>query len=678
MPSLHFLPKRDLYNTVAFLLIVAAALGQSQPTELRYKLTPGDRLTYSQTFDREGKSPDSSFHTHAVFVNQLIVIDSSGGWSLVGVQRNRQSAEMLEYHEHGKDTLAEQKVIYDQAVAQRPKHFSDTNLYSATGQAQLPLQVVRELTSKLLYELGEIMPVPAQAVQAGSEWDLGAMGLRMKLESFESVGSESCAVLADTGSRKDKHLRFTFCPESGHLAKLAFEGQYRQYDGTIREQLTLELIDSHRQENVNRWSADPLAQLAAFKALMIGNAPLPDASVMNKVLTSGSPDAQTLALAMYLQRRAAPQQEILESLRQSQDAEVRRIARRLDAPAAKPASQPCELPAAHYSRQKPGTTLHFMSTSGSTTPYMIHVPPDYRGDQPFPLMVVLSGGGGLAFDGALSSADAIRHAGYLVLFPHAGGRMWWDTPASAMVQTLLLEVQRAYNVDTDRVYLAGFSNGGTGAIELGVRWPDRFAAIASLMGAGLDTPSLTKLPLQNLYDVPVLFVHGEKDPRIPVSSSQRTYDELRDLKPVTAPELHILKGRAHDVTLSNDDGFTLPFFARFTREPFPHTVKAIVFDPRFPRQYWLDVVEPGKESPEVDARILPDNTIDIKTRNVKKLRLLLRPELFAISGPIRVRLNGKEQAPFELKRDCQLFSHSAELFADPFLAYTEAIDLDVR
>ena len=103
-----------------------------------------------------------------------------------------------------------------------------------------------------------------------------------------------------------------------------------------------------------------------------------------------------------------------------------------------------------------------------------------------------------------------------------------------------------------------------------------------------------------------------------------------------------------------------------------------MFDPRFPRQYWLDVVEPGKESPEVDARILPDNTIDIKTRNVKKLRLLLRPELFATPRPIRVRLNGKEQAPFELKRDCQLFSHSAELFADPFLAYTEAIDLDVR
>src|SRR5215469_9262155 len=177
--------KRDLCTMIASLLMVASALGQPQSAELRYKLTPGDRLTYSEIFDREGKSPDRSFHTHAVFINQLVVVDSAAGQSLIGVERNRQSAEMLESHARGKDTLAEEKAIYDQAVAQRPKHFSDTNLYSTTGQPELPLQVVRELTSKRLYELGEIMTVPAQAVQVGSEWELGAMGIRMKLEGFE-------------------------------------------------------------------------------------------------------------------------------------------------------------------------------------------------------------------------------------------------------------------------------------------------------------------------------------------------------------------------------------------------------------------------------------------------------------------------------------------------------------
>ena len=246
-----------------------------------------------------------------------------------------------------------------------------------------------------------------------------------------------------------------------------------------------------------------------------------------------------------------------------------------------------------------------------------------------------------------------------------------------MVHALLLEVLRTYNVDTNRVYLAGFSNGGTGSLELGTRWPDRFTAIASLMGAGLDTPSGTKLPLQNLLDVPVLFLHGDKDPRIPPSASVRTYDELRSLKPRVPPELHILKGRAHDITLSSDDSYTLPFFERFIRDPFPRSVSAKIFDARYPRQYWLEVVEADNAEPEVDARILPGNIIEIKARNVKKLRLLLRAELIPDAGPVHIRLNGKNQPAVELKRDCQLFVRSGQTYADPFLAYTDEIGLDV-
>jgi len=643
---------------------------------MRYHFTPGDRLVYRETFDREGISPDSTFHARVPLLNQLIVLDSAPGSFLLGVQRNRQSAQLLESHERGADTLAQQKQVFDQNMTKRPAHFSDTNLISATGQPLLPQQVLREATSKLLYNLGEIMPVPAPAVQLGSEWDLGALGMRMKLESFETVGGESCAVF--TGTRKDNRLQFTFCPHSGHMRKLAFEGAYPEFESTIRERITFELLEVHHQETGALWLADPQAQLAALRALMIGNAPLPDTSVLQTILKSGSPEVQVLALALYLQRGITPPQDILQSFQQNPDPELRRIAARFTQPPPKPPTQPCEMPAVHHTREKPGATLRFMTTPGLTgTPYMIHVPPDYRGDQPFPLLVYLSGGGGLAFDGVLSSADAVRHAGYLVLYPNAGGQMWWDASVTAMVQALLLEVQRTYDVDANRVYLAGFSNGGTGTIELGARFPYHFAALASLMGAGLDTPSGAKLPMQNLLAVPVLFLHGDKDPRIPPSASTITYEALRGFKPATPPEIHVLKSREHDVTLSSDDGYTLPFFARFTRDPFPKVVKAKIFDPRFPRQYWIEVIEGDKAAAELEGRILPDNIIELKTHNVKKLRLLLRPELLPAPGPLHIRLNGKDQLPYDLKRDCQLFLRTADSTADPFLAYTDEIVLAI-
>jgi dienelactone hydrolase len=484
-------------------------------------------------------------------------------------------------------------------------------------------------------------------------------------------------VFADTGSRKETHLQFTFCPASGHLAKLTFEGQYLEFDSTINEKVSLELESVQHDELPATWLTDPATRLGTLTAFLVSKSPLPDAPVMNEVFKEGSAEARALALAAYYQRGIAPSPEILPSLTTSADPEVHRIAQRFTQPSTS-IRQPCELPLAHYNHAKPGTTLHNMTSAAFTDkPYMIHVPVDYRGDQPFPLIVYLSGGGGLAFDAAQSLSIELKHAGYLVLVPHAGGDLWWESKPTEMVRSLLLEELRDYNVDTNRVYLVGFSNGGTASLEYGTRWPDRFAAIASLMGAGMDSPSGTRLPLQNLLDVPVLFVHGDKDPRIPSAASYSTYEALRSLKPRVTPELHILKGRVHDVTLNTDDNLTLPFLERFTRDPFPPAVTAKVFDPRFPRQYWLEVAESGNGAPEVEARILDGNIIDIDTHNVKKLRLLLRPELFHTPGPLRIRLNGKEQPPVELKRDCQLFQRSSETYADPFLAYTDEIVLDV-
>jgi pimeloyl-ACP methyl ester carboxylesterase len=667
-------------STVVLVILFAVGVGFSQttPLELRYKLEQGDRLVYSEVFEKEGTSPDAFFKAQMVLSNQVVVLNAVAGKSLVGMQRNRQSAELLESRERGKNTLALQKPGFEQRMAARAVHFADSNLFSATGQAQLPLEVFREANSKLLYRIAEIMPLPVTPVQVGSEWEPGIFGLRMRLERFEPVGNESCVVFADTGSRKETHLRFTFCPDSGHLARLEFDGQYAEIDSTIHEKVTLELQFAHHQEAPTSWLANPEMRQGTLTAFLDSVLPLPDSPIIDQILREGPPDAQALLLAAYYQRGLTPNPDVLQPLLKSNDAEVTRIAGRFHQPAPTHAAQPCELPVVRYSREKPGTTLSGMrSKAFSGQPYMIHVPLDYRGDQPFPLIVYLSGGGGLAFDAALNTGNAIKHGGYLILMPHAGGELWWQPQTTEMVHALVLEILRSYNVDTNRVYLAGFSNGGTASLEFGARWPERFAALASLMGAGMDSPSGVKLPMRNLLDVPVLFLHGDKDPRIPFPNSVNTFDELRDLKPRVPPEVHLLKGRAHDVTLNADDGYTLPFFQRFTRNPFPPNVSAKIWDARFQRQYWIEVAEGDNAPSEVEGHILPNNLIDIKARNVKKLRLLLRPELFHDAGPIHIRLNGKDQPAVELKRDCQLFAQSAETYADPFLAYTDEIVLDV-
>ena len=666
-------------GTSSLCLNFVPVFAQTAPAELRYRLNTGDRLVYREVFDREGKSPDTSFHSRIVLSNQVMVMASANGSSLVAVQRNRQSADLLEFRDHGKDVLVEQKPAFNKRVATRPARFADSNVFSATGRALLAPDVIREARSKVLYRINEIMPLPAGPVQVGSEWDSETFGMRIRLESFQPVGQESCALFADTGNRKDMHLHFTFCPASGHIVSLDFDGQYPDFGTTVHERVTIELESAEHGETPESWLARAETRLGALNAYLISTTPMPPSAVMNDILSDGTHDAQALALAAYYQRNLTPPIEALTPLLKSENEEVRRLAGRFSPSSPQPASQPCTLPATSYKRERGGTTLRGMTTAAYRgAPFIMHVPLDYRGDQPFPLIVYLSGGGGLALDGALNLGETLTHAGYLILMPNANGDLWWQPTPTETVHAMLLEILRTYNVDPNRVYLVGFSNGGTAALEFGTRWPDRFAAVASLMGAGLDTPSGTKLPLQNLSDVPVLFLHGDKDALIPASSSYTAQSVLRGLKPRVAPELHVLKGRGHDIRLADDGDYTVPFLQRFTREPFPTGVLATFFDSRYTRQYWVEVLQSSKDAPEVQARILQGNFIDIDTKNVKKLRLLLRPELFAAStGPLRIRVNGKELPQHELKRDCQLFQRSAQEYADPFLAYTDELVLDV-
>ena len=658
-----------LSGIIATVFYVLAAVGQDSAT-LHYKLQAGDHLIYRETFERDGQSPENSFRARTVFLNHVVVLDVAGGMALVGVQRNRQSSELLEYHEHGKDKLAQETVKFKERAAKRPV-FADANVLSAAGEPQMPLAIVREAYSRLLYGISEIAPLPSNAAAAGSEIQ-GPLGVKMKLVSSLPASGDACVQFADTGKRKNLHLSYKFCPAPGTLAKLEFSGEYHEFgESLIRERVTLELLESHHGEQASAWLGDASVQQAALRAYLVAAGAVPDPQALATLLRTGTPEVQALTLAVYYQKKLTPPSDSLAPLATSDNPEVRRIAARF---AATPptAAGPCTLPPPHYLREKPATILRSMTASGfAGTPYMVHIPIDYRGDQPFPLIVYLSGGGGQAFDGALSAEDTLGHSGYIALYPHAGGELWWQARQTAMVYALLLETLRSYNIDTNRVYLVGFSNGATAALYYATLWPDRFAAVASLMGAGMHIPNGETLPLENLQNVPVLFLHGDKDRTIPASSSVATADQLRSLHPRAAPEIHILKERGHDITLDSDDGLAVPFLERFRREPFPRNIAMKVVNLEYPRRYWVEVLEKDKGAAEIDARILSDNTIELKTKNAHKLRLLLRPEL--MDGGVHIRVNGREQPPRELTQDCTLFVNSVNAYADPFLGYMEAV-----
>src|SRR5215469_17011139 len=153
-------------------------------------------------------------------------------------------------------------------------------------------------------------------------------------------------------------------------------------------------------------------------------------------------------------------------------------------------------------------------------PYRIYVPAAYDGSRPYPLIIALHGMGGdenSIFDqyanGAFKSEAEKR--GYIVVCPK--GRepaSMYTGPAEQDVLDVIAEVEQAYKIDPDRVYMTGHSMGGFGTWSIAIDHPELFAAIAPISGGG-DPKKMNRIAR-----IPELVVHGDNDNTVPVQRSR--------------------------------------------------------------------------------------------------------------------------------------------------------------
>ncbi|MBY0232316.1 MAG: prolyl oligopeptidase family serine peptidase, partial [Gemmataceae bacterium] len=175
--------------------------------------------------------------------------------------------------------------------------------------------------------------------------------------------------------------------------------------------------------------------------------------------------------------------------------------------------------------------------------YALVVPSRYDKARKWPLVVCLHGLGGtprqiLGYPGFASLAD--KH-GYLLAAPMGYNTRGWygarpllrsdGAPDNLQelsekdVMNVLDLVQKEHSVDPDRVYLMGHSMGGGGTWHLGVKHPDKWAALAPIAPA-------TRLPvssLEKIKHVPVFLVQGDKDRLVPVAGARRWAAQMKKL-----------------------------------------------------------------------------------------------------------------------------------------------------
>jgi len=181
--------------------------------------------------------------------------------------------------------------------------------------------------------------------------------------------------------------------------------------------------------------------------------------------------------------------------------------------------------------------------------YQMYVPTTYDGSTAYPLMVLLHGlgsnpGGVIRYQGLTELAE---ERGYIVAAPMGyNSRGWYGSRGTGRasnrgddgndpanlgdlseldVMNVLAMTLEGYNIDRDRIYLAGHSMGGGGTWHLGIKYPDIWAGLGPVAPAIYTSPDA----LSAITHIPVIIIQGDEDRLVNVDIARRWVAQMQEL-----------------------------------------------------------------------------------------------------------------------------------------------------
>lgn len=319
-----------------------------------------------------------------------------------------------------------------------------------------------------------------------------------------------------------------------------------------------------------------------------------------------------------------------------------------------------------------------IARDGLAHPFTVIVPERYDPSRAYPVRVQLHGGVGRPLrDPGQAGNAAGRLPGTreeIHVLPNAWAQsMWWQETQHANLVAILDRLKRAYNVDENRVYLTGISDGGTGAYFFALRDPGPFSSFLPLNGhmgvlANPDVGADGELFAGNAVNRPLFVVNGERDPLYPADAVAPFVEHLRELGAQVV--FHVREDAGHDTSWWPDERAAFEaFVAAHPRDPLPDRLSwRTERTDRYNRLAWLIVDRLGAaegESRFEDDNLLSlggrrlrlfgrggrpsgrvdvarrGNTVEVSTEGVRAFTLLLSPDELDLGQPVTVRVNGR-------------------------------------
>ncbi len=168
--------------------------------------------------------------------------------------------------------------------------------------------------------------------------------------------------------------------------------------------------------------------------------------------------------------------------------------------------------------------------------YYVHLPTDYDGSESVPLVILLHGGeqSPMNFSERCDTNDKADEEGFITVYPTALGfsddsRTWnmgfgfrlayyLNIDDVGFIEKLIGTLQKKFNIDSDRIYIAGYSNGGMLAYHLACELPPGLVSAYAIQSGAIGGHLPDEEEWINTkpgHPVSLVIFHGKQDYVLP-------------------------------------------------------------------------------------------------------------------------------------------------------------------
>jgi dienelactone hydrolase len=296
---------------------------------------------------------------------------------------------------------------------------------------------------------------------------------------------------------------------------------------------------------------------------------------------------------------------------------------------------------------------------------LVALPPEYDPHRRYPAILSLHGAGftpeqqidwwaGERGKRGWRAGQASRF-GYIVIAPewaveHQRQYQYSAREHAAVLDSLRAACQR-FSVDTDRVFLSGYSMGGDAAWDIGTAHPDLWAGVIPIAARG---DKYCSFYFENAALVPLYFVIGELDSSRIIGNSLHWDRYLRKGYNTTVVEY---QGRGHE-NFSDEILRLFDWMGRLQRNFAPKKFTAVTMRPWDNFFWWIELrqlppgamVAPDEWPPRRgairnEAVVYPStNAIQVQT-GAGQVTVWLSPDLVDLGRRVSISINGKSISP---------------------------------